>query len=341
MEQSPTGDGRRARPVGARRGVALAAAGALVFAACGGGGTDGRRGGDTGPAVRTTDRSATTGTTGPATTRAPRPCPPGPFRDVPYVRDGDRLQRLDVYPPAGTCPAPVVVWVHGGGWITGDKENVGAKRDWARRHGWVLVSVNYRLTDPRAPEPLRWPAHNEDVAAALAFLRSEAGRFGGDPDRIALLGHSAGAVIAAALANDPRYLGAHGMPLGALACVAPLDTEGFDVAGPASRSGWLGRLYRQAFGDDPTVWREASPITHVRAGTGIPPTFLVQRDGPPWRRAMVDRYASALRQAQVAVTVVELPGFTHADVNRRIGTPGEDVLTPALDRFLGRCLAGA
>lgn len=339
MARSPTADGRRSRPVRARRGVALAAA-VLVIAACGGGKTDGRPGASTGPTVRTSDRSATTATTGPAATPAARPCPPGPFRDVPYVRGGDRWQRLDVYPPTGACPAPVVVWVHGGGWITGDKENLGAKRNWARRHGWVLVSVNYRLTDPRAPEPQRWPAHNEDVAAALAFLRTDGARFGGDPDRIALIGHSAGAVIAAALANDPRYLGAHGMPLGALACVVPLDTEGFDVTGPASRPGLLGRLYRQAFGDDPAVWREASPITHVRAGSGIPPTFLVQRDGPPWRREVVDRYASTLRQAGVAVTVVELPGFTHADVNRRIGTPGEDVLTPALDRFLRRCLAG-
>jgi acetyl esterase/lipase len=306
----------------------------LVAAGCAGGGDGGGR--DAGGAG-VADRAPGTQTRPEPTRSEPVACPARPGRDVPYVRDGHALQRLDVYPPARGCPAPVVVWVHGGGWMVGDKRNLGRKATWFPARGYVLVSVNYRLTDLRAAEPLRWPAHNEDVAAAIAWVRREIHRFGGDAGRIALLGHSAGAGIAAAVATDPRLLGAHGLDLDTLDCVAPLDTEGFDVAAAARRPGRLGQIYRAAFGTDPDTWREASPITHVRAGVGIPPTFLVRRGGQP-RQRMVDRYAEALREAEVEVTVLELTHFSHADVNRRIGEPGEAELTPALERFLAGCL---
>ncbi len=315
----------RRRP--AARGAAVALAWLLATAGCGGGGGGGRA---AGPGA--VDRPAT---------GAPRPvpgtCPGRGARDVAYTADEHPLRRLDVYPPTRGCPAPVVVWVHGGGWMVGDKANLGDKRRWFPDRGYVLVSVNYRLTDPGAAEPIRWPTHNEDVAAALAWVHRQISRHGGDPQRVALVGHSAGAGIAAAVAVDPRLLGAHGLGPEALDCVAPLDTEGFDVAAAARRPGRLGALYRVVFGTDPDAWREASPITHVRAGTGIPDTFLVRRGGPP-RTGQVDRYAAALRAAGVAVTVLDLPHFSHADVNRRIGEPGEAELTPALNRFLRSCL---
>src|SRR5262245_30905213 len=82
-----------------------------------------------------------------------------------------RLTSLDVYGLPAGCGAPVLVWVHGGGWQIGDKSNQIADRvRWAGDHGWVLVSVNYRLTDPQSPTPVVYPTHNEDVAAAVAWV---------------------------------------------------------------------------------------------------------------------------------------------------------------------------
>jgi acetyl esterase/lipase len=264
--------------------------------------------------------------------------------DVPYVEDGDPLQRLDLYlPPGDGCdPVPVVVWVHGGGWRVGDKRNnIGDKVALWHSAGWAVASVNYRLTDVDVPEAERVvaPAHNEDVAAALAWLVDQAPSIGLDPNRLALLGHSAGAAIAAAVSVDPAYLGQRDLSPSAVACSAPLDTEGFDIAsavgGPEVL---LGGVYREAFGADPARWTDLSPITHVGEAP-VPPLFLVTR-GTPGRRAIVTAFADAAEAAGGRVTVVDLPGFTHEDVNDRIGAPDDDVLTPSLQIFLTDCLDG-
>lgn len=275
-----------------------------------------------------------TGTTCPAA---------GDQTDVPYVEDGDPLQRLDLYLPdaVGCAPVPLVVWVHGGGWRTGDKANAmdPKVRLW-NDAGWAVASVNYRLTDVRAPaaDQVVAPAHNEDVAAALAWLVTHRTELGVDRDRIALLGHSAGAGITAALAADPTYLAAHGLDPSALTCAAPLDTEGFDIEAVVAGGGPLASLYRSVFGTDPARWRELSPLAHV-GDAPIPDLFLVRR-GEAARRAQVDAFADAARRSGAEVTVIDLPGFSHADVNKRIGDPVDTDLTPALQELLTGCLSG-
>lgn len=279
----------------------------------------------------------------PATGTAPTTACPARIDlvDEPYLDDADPLQALDLHQPptAGCEPVPLVVWVHGGGWSAGDKGNgLTAKVALWHDAGWAVASVNYRLTDlaDSEGERLLAPAHNEDVAAAIAWVFGHAGELGVDPARIAVLGHSAGAGIVAALAADPTYLADVGHEPGDLACVAPLDTEGFDLVTIAQGPGAQGRLYRLVFGDDSTRWEQLSPLEHLGEAE-VPDLFLVRR-GTPDRRAQVDAFAGAAQDAGAAVTVVDLPGFTHADVNTRIGDPADDVLTPALQAFLGTCL---
>ena len=125
-----------------------------------------------------------------------------PFEGVELARDErygmhDR-QRLDVFAPPGARDLPVVVFVHGGGFVAGDKstyDNIGL---WACRSGLVGVTMTYRL----APEH-RWPSGAEDVAAAVAWLRDKVASFGGDPERIVLMGSSAGACHVACYAALP------------------------------------------------------------------------------------------------------------------------------------------
>ncbi len=112
-------------------------------------------------------------------------------------------QRLDLYAPQGTGPWPVVVFVHGGGFVLGDKAADGwpnaAVGRWAAEQGFLGAVINYRL----APSH-RWPAGSDDVIAAVDWIRANAGEFGGDPDRIVLIGTSAGAVhIAGAIKLRP------------------------------------------------------------------------------------------------------------------------------------------
>ncbi|MGK2949649.1 MAG: alpha/beta hydrolase fold domain-containing protein [Acidimicrobiales bacterium] len=284
--------------------------------------------------------TTTTSTTTSSATVAPSTCPDRV--DLSYGDAGDPQRRLDLFRPAGVgCqPVPVVVWVHGGGWQAGDKANqIDPKVALWNNAGWAVASVNYRLTDLAVPEPERVlaPDHNEDVAAAVAFLVAEADALGIDADRLALLGHSAGAGIVAALATDPRYLGAHDLEPSALACVAPLDTEGFDIAAVVEGGGQIATLYRSVFGEDPAGWDELSPLTHV-GEAAVPDLFLVAR-GTPERRAQVAAFAGAVEGAGGAVTVVDVSGYSHGDVNRRIGDPTDELLTPPMQAFLASCLA--
>lgn len=256
-------------------------------------------------------------------------------RDIAYgpVPEGTdpNLRSLDVYTPtlpAGCPPAPVVVYVHGGGWQRGDKKAVGAKADLARAQGWVLVSVNYRL----APA-VTYPTFNDDVAEAVVWARDHAADHGGDPDRIVLLGHSAGATIAASVATDERPLRRAGADLSTIRCAIPVDSA-YDVV---TEAGADRQIYLQAFGDDPAVWADASPLSHVAPGTGIPPFLLVTRGRDAWT-AKAERLADALRGAGVPTTVVDAgAAVSHEDVNQMIGTPGDAVVTPAILDFVQRC----
>lgn len=259
--------------------------------------------------------------------------------DVSYVDGGHPRQVLDLYLPddAGCVPVPVVVWVHGGGWRTGDKRHtIDDKVALWTNAGWAVVGLNYRLTDPAVPEPARVmaPSHNEDVAAAVGWLTGHADELGVDAERIALVGHSAGAGIVAALAADPAYLGAVQLEPADVACVAPLDTEAFDIAGAATNAALAG-IYKSAFGTDPQRWEDLSPLTHLGEAP-LPDLFVVTR-GLAERRRIAQEFADAAERAGAAVAVVDLPGYTHEDVNKQIGADGDAVLTPALQTFLTGC----
>ena len=129
--------------------------------------------------------------------------------DIAYaVRSGadPRLTSLDVCAPAGGRDLPVMVFIHGGGWSTGDKSRYTTNHaNYFCPRGFVMVTVNYRL----APDVV-YPAFSEDVAAAIGWVKSSISPYGGDPGRIVLSGHSAGAQLAAYAAVDEGLLDAAG-----------------------------------------------------------------------------------------------------------------------------------
>ncbi|WP_322400795.1 alpha/beta hydrolase [Massilia luteola] len=130
-----------------------------------------------------------------------------PVRDIAY--GADERHRLDVYPPVGaTGPAPVVVFLHGGGFIRGDKADREAVGHWFSRHGVLAVLPNYRL-GPRH----RWPAGAEDAASVRAWARTNVAAYGGDPDHIVLAGESAGAAHVAAATLVKRFHPAEGLKI--------------------------------------------------------------------------------------------------------------------------------
>ena len=249
-----------------------------------------------------------------------------------------RSTSLDIHAPPRVCAAPVVMWVHGGGYRTGDKANqVRDKVALFNDRGWIFVSVNYRLTRPGRPSSARYPDHYDDVATAVAWVRANIGEYGGDPSHIALLGHSAGADIVANVSVDPTYLERVGLGLPSITCAGPLDTEGFDktAAGPAVQRQW-----DAALGNEPDYLVRTSATHTIEPGRDIPSTIGVVR-GSPRRRQIETAYLDALRAADVSATAIDARTLTHSEVNTRIGAAGDTVMTPPLIRFLTRCFAAS
>lgn len=256
------------------------------------------------------------------------------------------LTSLDVStPPAGTddcSDRPLVVWVHGGGWAGGDKtEFMDDKVRLFGEAGFVFASINYRLTDTTLTPPSpRYPVHNEDAATAVAWLVQHARKLGVDPHRVAVLGHSAGGGITAAISTDERYLGAHDLPLATIDCAGSMDGEGYDVtAGATTAPPEWRTIYTDAFGTDPSVWADASPINHVASGKGIPRFFIAAR-GVDWRLEQHLDFIDALQRAGVATTVLDSRSLEHADLTTIVGAPGDTLVTPALMDFLRGCFSG-
>ncbi len=229
-------------------------------------------------------------------------------------------QRLDVYRPGGASGSrPVVVFWYGGGWTKGSREQyrfVGAALAEA---GYVAVLPDYRLY----PQ-VRFPAFIEDGALALAWAQAHAREHGGDPSRLYVMGHSAGAHLAALLAVDPRYLRDAGGDPGAISGVIGLS-------GPYALAPDDGTL-RSIFAA-PATPRDWQPVQRV--STASPPTLLVHGadDDVVWP-SHSEEFAAALRAVGVPVQLELYAGRGHADTVAALSIPGRG-RAPVLDAVRG------
>jgi acetyl esterase/lipase len=259
---------------------------------------------------------------------------PSPGDDVRFVGGlayaapiGFRPLLLDLYlAAAGADPAPLVVFMHGGGWLRGDRSMVSpAFASWrpgplARlaAAGFAVASVDYRLSGEA-----RFPAQLEDVSAAVEWLTGQAEEYGFDPGRIVLWGESAGAHLAALLA-----LGSPGRPVrGVVDWYGPADLAALD--GQVGAAGALtddpldtreARLLGAPVAEVPELARAASPISHVRAGA---PPFLIAHGtadrAVPFSQS--EALAAALAEAGVGVRFEAVEGADHMWVGVADPTP--------------------
>jgi len=262
-------------------------------------------------------------------------------KDIPYGTAHQR-QVLDVHAPKGAKNLPVVYWIHGGGWQTGDKSQVALKPEAFNAAGLVFVSINHRL----------WPtvAMGDiigDVAKGMRWVKDHVAEYGGDPTRVLVMGHSSGGQLAAIICTDDRYLKAEGLSLAMIKGCVPVDADTFDIPAiievaevrarahgfPLPTSG-----HRQKFGNDPVKHRDFSAVTHVAAGKGIPPFLIMHVSGHPDTTAQARRLQAALEAAGVRVTVYGARESTHNLINDSIGKSG-DPGTDALFTFVKQVLA--
>ena len=260
--------------------------------------------------------------------RAAASSPPAPGT-VEHAYGADAKQRLDVVKPSGVARAPVLLFVHGGGWSIGDKAHAaGGKAKWANANGWAFASANYRLVPQATVEQ-----QAADVASAIAWLRANAAKEGLDPDRIVLMGHSAGAHLVALVGTDPHYLKAAGVPMGALKGVVLLDGAGYDIAAQASAPGNIVKpMYDAAFGSDPKRQAALSPTRHA-AAPNVARWLILPIERRQDSQAQSKGLANALIAAGASATVVAIPGENHSSLNKGLGESG-DFATEQVERFL-------
>lgn len=250
-------------------------------------------------------------------------------RDVPYAQPGDERQTLDVYSPAEGTGHPVVVWIHGGGWRRGDKRNVQHKPQAFVDQGYVFVSVNYRFVPQVTVKEMAG-----DVAKAIAWVVGHAGDYGGDGRKIFVMGHSAGAHLAALVCTDARYLKNEGITLSLLKGCVPVDTAAYDISARFRSAGPLqAKAGASVFGDDAAAHRELSPITYVEKGRAIPPFLILHVADRPDSRAQSEALAKALVATGRKATLVPAAGKTHGTINSELGLP-DDKPTKAVFEFL-------
>jgi acetyl esterase/lipase len=253
---------------------------------------------------------------------------PKAHRGLAYAEPKNVRQTLDVYAPTKGKNLPVVVWIHGGGWQAGDKKEVHKKPQAFADKGFIFVSINYRLL-PRAT--IKQMA--QDVAKAIRWVHDHARDYGGDPGTMIVMGHSAGAQLAALVCTDERYLKAEGLSFAVLKGCVPVDGDTYDV--PLQIRTVEKRradIYRIKFGDE-KMQKALSPVTHVAKGKNIPPFLILHVADHPETRAQSQRLAKALQAAGVSASAYPAAGKNHTTINADLGLP-DDRPTQEMFRFL-------
>ena len=275
---------------------------------------------------------------------ADAPAPLAPTKaDIPYAGTTEFRQTLNVYAPAKkpTMPAPVIFWIHGGGWRGGEKTSVQLKPKFFTDLGYVFVSTNHRYV---SAVPM-----NEifaDIAKSLRWTHDHAAEFGGDPNRIVIMGHSSGAQLAAYLAIDERPLKAEGLSLSMFKGCVPVDADTFDVPAVIATASAARKAagkpepkygHREIFGGKPELWADYSATQHVATGKGIPPFLILYDAAAALTPDQAKRLENALTSKGISAKALGATNTNHGKINNDLGLPNDPSTTEVLS-FLNTVL---
>ncbi len=261
--------------------------------------------------------------------------------NIPYAESTHERQVLDVYAPKDAKNLPVVFWIHGGGWQAGDKSDVKLKPQVFMDKGFVFVSTNYRLLPGVDMDTLI-----RDVAKSFRWVHDHIAEYGGDPKRVLVGGHSAGAQLAALICTDERYLKAEGVAFDVLRGCVPVDGDTYDVPAIIETEETRRRVHgqpqakhghREKFGNDPVKHRDFSAVTHVAKGKGIPPFLILHVADHPDTTAQAQRLGAVLKDAGIPAKVFGAKETNHNKLNANLGLP-DDPATEALFAFVAEAL---
>jgi len=239
--------------------------------------------------------------------------------------------KVDIHAPQSTKSrgfflpgkkAPVLLYVHGGGWVRGSRAKIYKLDKFATSRKWMLVSTDYRPV-PRT----NIDGQVNDVVRAIRWVRNNIKRYGGDPKKIVIMGHSAGSHLVSMV--GAKKVG------GKLRGVIANDVQAYDMVAYAGLRGSIDGVYLRAFGQNPKNWVRWSPITYARRGSGFPPFMVMySRSHRPRRAQLSVAFAKVLKSRGTRVTLFNGKRYTHGAIASRIGSSPE--VTRAVERFLRR-----
>lgn len=246
------------------------------------------------------------------------------FKQVNLRYGDDPKQTLDLYAPTTDINKeyPVIIYVHGGGWMRGDKSNVTVKPAFFTNKGYLFVSVNYRF----APK-VSYDEMANDIASAVKWIYQHAEQYHIDKQKLNLMGHSAGGHLVMLVGTDPNYLERVGLSPDKIKSIVNLD-------GPIDLVDYIpkNKNYKQVFGSNRRIWAEASPITYADQ-QHLPPMLLV---GP--RSNSIVTFVKKARSAGNVIQTFETKTLTHREITKLLGTengPKEaENMTSVVGRFL-------
>lgn len=236
-------------------------------------------------------------------------------------KDADpNKHKLDLFLPEGKSKFPVLFFIHGGGWSSGDRRMYGSLGQHYAQNGVGSVVMSYRLS------PLvQHPSHVQDVARAFAWTVRHIGEYGGRADQIFVTGQSAGGHLAALLGTNDKYLKAEGLSTAAIKGVIPVSGI---YSFPAGRM-------TAVIGTKPGASDDASPLRHVSAG--LPPFLILYADGDfPGCGAMSKALDAALRAKGVETALVEVENRNHLTIMFKWMVDPDDVTSQAVLAFVAK-----
>lgn len=238
----------------------------------------------------------------------------------------EREQTLDIYLPKKELikiNSPIIIMVHGGAWMFGDKANhpvVANKINRWLKKGVVFVSINYRMS--RSPNPLD---QVDDVEAAVAFIIANASKYGADPKKIILMGHSAGAHLISLMNSHSKF--SKNYPNNHWLGIISLDSAAFDLVEIMEQKHY--RFYDRVFGNDKNFWDSTSPLHQLKEK--ISPTLLVCSTKRSDSCPQAEAFAKKANLTGSLSQVLKVP-LSHGEVNLNLGL--EENYTQEVEKFM-------
>lgn len=240
-----------------------------------------------------------------------------------------RSHLLDIYQPKDCELCPVIIYIHGGYWVLGDKGGLSYKAKAFTDNGYIYISINYSL----APD-YQFPVNAQDVAQAFFWVKNNITGYGGDAEQIYLLGHSAGGHLAALIGLDGRYLSPFSLSPSDISGIIGLDSAAYYLPSLIEAEPENKDLFYWAFGDNPEDWEKASPINYVREKQKeqiVPPFLLLVAGGRKVSQDVNQAFYEKLKYYGYDANIHYFYDEDHVSIDYGLGQDNDAVFPILLD----------